>query len=674
MGRKFLIFVIFISLLLYSNTVFASEWSKTSLTNDLIGSMETSIWGVLAGEYDSRLWKNPYNGIYISKDFGDSWEELGLEGRGINDIKYSNHKIYASSYYVINEQVGLFVSEDAGKTWQHLCKNFSSSSVSVYEDTIILGTYSHGLWMSNDGGQTWEQKIGTGHYGPDILETEIYNNIAIATTREAPYISYDSGETWQVSSVPQETIDNALITSNFILMGGPEGLYKSVDSGYSWNKIGDWGNQEVGTIIKYKNSIFAGKFNTENYRYDVFESKDFGETWVPTNLPQLYNWRSPRDMTWVFSNPSYLLASVPYEGIYKYNISENLQNEYAFLEIPWETQNKSSLIDKISSFFDHEYPLLGYTSFSEPLDTQKTTINYLGFEEKKPNLYYSSHDGTDFSLNYGTPILSAYSGYASYEYDSGGLGHYITINHKNGYETTYAHLQNNGLITTGQNYWVEAGQQIGLIGTSGNTTGPHLHFSIKRLNVSEPENRIDPFGWQAPLINDPWETFSWTDTQGYHKGSKSPYLWKFNPKTEALSNKQVIIDRNSHEQNFTVFIEPYTYPKVPITQNKLTYITGTSMLINLYNILGQEIPELLEPARIEVDISNVNTEDLLENTINIYSWNEETSLWEPIPSVYDYITKKVIGETKHFSKFAVFGISEDAWVDKASVLNTEIAL
>ncbi|MGB9663173.1 MAG: M23 family metallopeptidase, partial [Moorellaceae bacterium] len=85
------------------------------------------------------------------------------------------------------------------------------------------------------------------------------------------------------------------------------------------------------------------------------------------------------------------------------------------------------------------------------------------------------HSGMDISASYGTPVAAAESGVvigAGYE---GGYGRLITIDHGGGLVTRYAHLSAYN-VRVGQT--VARGEVIGYVGTSGRTTGPHLHFEV----------------------------------------------------------------------------------------------------------------------------------------------------------------------------------------------------
>ncbi len=97
---------------------------------------------------------------------------------------------------------------------------------------------------------------------------------------------------------------------------------------------------------------------------------------------------------------------------------------------------------------------------------------------RHPILGYSKlHAGVDFAAPKGTPIYAAGDGTIKMASRYGGYGNYVSIRHANGYETAYAHM--NGYargIRTGVR--VRQGQVIGYVGTTGRSTGPHLHYEI----------------------------------------------------------------------------------------------------------------------------------------------------------------------------------------------------
>jgi murein DD-endopeptidase MepM/ murein hydrolase activator NlpD len=88
-----------------------------------------------------------------------------------------------------------------------------------------------------------------------------------------------------------------------------------------------------------------------------------------------------------------------------------------------------------------------------------------------------SHDGIDIANAMDTPIYAAYRGTVSFAGTMSGYGRIVIINHSNGYSTRYAHLAG-FRVSAGQQ--VSREERIGRMGQSGNATGPHLHFEVRR--------------------------------------------------------------------------------------------------------------------------------------------------------------------------------------------------
>jgi len=89
----------------------------------------------------------------------------------------------------------------------------------------------------------------------------------------------------------------------------------------------------------------------------------------------------------------------------------------------------------------------------------------------------SFHAGVDIAAAHGTAILAADSGVVTAAGWNGGFGIMVAIDHGNGTSTLYAHNSSN-LVSVGQR--VQRGQQIARIGSTGNSTGPHVHFEVHR--------------------------------------------------------------------------------------------------------------------------------------------------------------------------------------------------
>lgn len=99
--------------------------------------------------------------------------------------------------------------------------------------------------------------------------------------------------------------------------------------------------------------------------------------------------------------------------------------------------------------------------------------------------YRKMHAGVDFAAPRGTPILAAGSGTVERANRYGSFGNYIRIRHTDGYKTAYAHLQGFARGVKSGAY-VKQDQVIGYVGTTGRSTGPHLHYEVihhgKKIN------------------------------------------------------------------------------------------------------------------------------------------------------------------------------------------------
>ena len=89
---------------------------------------------------------------------------------------------------------------------------------------------------------------------------------------------------------------------------------------------------------------------------------------------------------------------------------------------------------------------------------------------------WKMHDGVDMAAPKGTPIYAAKSGkVTTASYQAGGAGYYVSINHGDGFSSIYMHMTHY-IVSKGQ--YVTAGQVIGYVGSTGGSTGNHLHFGI----------------------------------------------------------------------------------------------------------------------------------------------------------------------------------------------------
>jgi len=134
------------------------------------------------------------------------------------------------------------------------------------------------------------------------------------------------------------------------------------------------------------------------------------------------------------------------------------------------------------------------------------------------------HKGLDIKVNIGDTIYAAFSGKVRIvEYEARGYGKYVVIRHYNGLETVYGHLSKQ-LVDENQN--VKAGEPIGLGGSTGHSTGSHLHFETRFLGIA-----IDP----ALMFNFPMQDIV-ADTYTFNSSGPN----KFEGTDESKENSDVI--------------------------------------------------------------------------------------------------------------------------------------
>lgn len=127
-------------------------------------------------------------------------------------------------------------------------------------------------------------------------------------------------------------------------------------------------------------------------------------------------------------------------------------------------------------FFNQEGKTARKGLLKTPIDGARLSSSFGA--RKHPILGYTKmHKGTDFAAPTGTPIYAAGDGVVEYAGRNGNYGNYVRINHNNGYSTAYAHLKAFGKgIKKGVR--VQQYQVIGQVGTTGRSTGPHLHYEV----------------------------------------------------------------------------------------------------------------------------------------------------------------------------------------------------
>ncbi|MFA5776032.1 MAG: peptidoglycan DD-metalloendopeptidase family protein [Patescibacteria group bacterium] len=660
----------------------SGSWEKLNIPKPFY-TLEVTPYGIYAGEFNSNWNWNPYNGVFVSHDLGESWAQSGLKDRGVTDIAYGDGVLYVTIYYWgIEDPPGLYRSIDKGASWKKIGPDFSSASVAVCGDNIILGGYSHGLWLSQDGGDTWVQKLGDGWYGGDITSISVSNNIAVTSDYYNNYISNDCGVNWDVLGKNVSGYLSSVSINNNIWLacsGTTGGIYRSTDYGGTFYPVEGWSPNPCYAVTYYNSVFYASSHSNQTSYYNILESLDKGLTWQDITPNDNIN-NYVHNLSWLASSPGFIFATSPGTGLYRYKVPPYVPKTQPFISKLWSRNKMSEQTDTITSYFDHSYPLLAYPYKSEPAKESDTTTNFWGDREKAPKLYYSNHDGVDFGLKYGRSILAPASGYASYSYTTGG-GYTIKIDHQNGYQTQYLHLQKEGLFVTVKDKdakWIDKGQQVGLVGLTGNTTGPHLHFGVRHDKNNNgnflddvPDGRVDPYAWQDDTKEDPWEVYSWTDALGDHAGSESAYLWEDFLEVNSVylskdggslagENAIVTIPENTLDKEITLSIQKTGSSNVELANKVFKYVHGTALLIKAYDNVKNQIYQFTNDLEITFDLSQANFSNIATETLKIMYFDPGDMIWNQVPTIWHEAERRLTGIVNHLSEFAVFGEKIDA--------------
>jgi len=214
---------------------------------------------------------------------------------------------------------------------------------------------------------------------------------------------------------------NASLFADLGKMGVPDGIIHRLIKAYSWS-------------VDFQRDIWGGE--TVELFYETNETEDGSYMRSGRLLYANLTMRSGKSM------PIYLFEKEP--GFETYFEPDGQSIRKALLKTPIDGARMSS------GYGARKHPVLGYNKM---------------------------HRGVDFAAPRGTPIYAAGDGIVVRANWFSSFGNYVKVRHGNGYETAYAHM--NGFakgIKSGTR--VKQGQTIGYVGTTGRSTGPHLHYEI----------------------------------------------------------------------------------------------------------------------------------------------------------------------------------------------------
>lgn len=164
---------------------------------------------------------------------------------------------------------------------------------------------------------------------------------------------------------------------------------------------------------------------------------------------------------------------------------------YCFYNKSWDKERLNPYRTKIDSMPDSI--MIDCSKFVFPTESNRITSQ---FGERG----YRFHYGIDLGIKYGDTIRASFDGKVRIvDYERRGFGHYVVIRHDNGLESIMAHMSR---VLVKEDDEVKAGEPIGLGGSTGRSTGPHLHLEYRFLgNAFDPSKLVD-FNSKSAIASD----------------------------------------------------------------------------------------------------------------------------------------------------------------------------
>ncbi len=193
-----------------------------------------------------------------------------------------------------------------------------------------------------------------------------------------------------------------------------------------------------------------------------------------------------------------------YGGVNRYKSFEKFEHANLFIktftlfdQLNWQVYLQSKSFDEVIDLARNKEKMTHCIPAIQPVSL--TTISaHFGFRSDPFTHHLKMHYGIDFSGSIGTPVHATGEGVVvSAEFSFTGYGKEVVIDHGFGYKTRYAHLSK---IEVQAGDKIIRGQVIGLLGNSGRSTGPHLHYEVMLRNSA-----IDPLNYFNDLTSEDYD-------------------------------------------------------------------------------------------------------------------------------------------------------------------------
>lgn len=366
-----------------------------------------------------------------------------------------------------------------------------------------------------------------------------------------------------------------------------------------------------------------------------------------------------------------------------------------FLDLPFEYGNSTSNFfqvlknwnanGQINSWFDHKYPSSsnwnkgdgiwlynGDKKTEDPRAVSSTVLCYGDY-------CYDGHNGYDLipqSESQKTihpaatgKVVLVKSGCVKNDYRNGcgNFGNYVVVYHPGqGYFTLYGHLLS---VSTSPDLPVSVSDTIGVMGSTGNSVGTHLHFGVYQDNGNNVwdgegiDKPVDPFGWRSN-IPDPWVADL--------GGPPSYPLWIHDPDQESsfLGSEGSTLTDASGTIKVTIPPDFFSGPvKIDLSTGPVAgssaqlHSIGQSFLLKLLEGLLNSTSQLAvprqnsiqyslsQPITLSIAYNADNLKHLDANLLSLYHWDQTQKLWQPLNSTIDSNNHVVTAETSELGDF-----------------------
>jgi murein DD-endopeptidase MepM/ murein hydrolase activator NlpD len=267
--------------------------------------------------------------------------------------------------------------------------------------------------------------------------------------------------------------------------------------------------------VRLQRTVAAGKIKTT--LSEAMEKEGMGMSAIH-ELSEIFKWTvdffkvNKGDSFKLIVNERYINDTI-YGGIVNIEAAvfkKSGKNYYAF------NYTTDSLNDKSDYYNEKGAPLKNFF-LKAPVNFSRISSRFTPRRFHPVQKRWKAHNGTDYAAPHGTPIVTTASGVVVKSGYSGGNGNYVKIKHNNKYTTQYLHMSKR-LVNDGQR--VDQGQTIGLVGSTGLATGPHVCY---RFWVND--KQVDPFSQNLP------------NADPLPKGELETYMTFITPLRKELENK-----------------------------------------------------------------------------------------------------------------------------------------